>query len=203
MVVYTRPHNLHTLPEQGTSSIQAVKVRKPNATVAPRQARPQLLGGFAGEFSPKGHSAPTFPQVSRFDTAQHPPKTTQKSRPMAKSTPISCKTIQKSQGACSRAKSDVNRECKLGTARYSRSATKPGEGRPCTIAQAERGVPGKTHRSDALRPTNRVNGGRRCVQEKLDESPRTPEHTSVPRSRVPCSRNANANADATRKPALM
>ncbi len=60
--------------------------------------RSQLLGGFAGDFSPKGFRMPTFPQVSGIRAAQHPQKTTQKSEPMAKSAPIFCKTVQKSQG---------------------------------------------------------------------------------------------------------
>ena len=58
----------------------------------------QLLGGFAGRIGPKHHNTPAFPQVGRADSEQTPPKTAQKSRSMAKSTPISCETAQKSRG---------------------------------------------------------------------------------------------------------
>ena len=59
----------------------------------------RLLGGFVGGFDQKDYAAPAFPQVSGVDTAQHPPRTAQKPRLMAKSGPISCKTVQKSWGA--------------------------------------------------------------------------------------------------------
>ena len=86
-------------PEHTSVPCSPVPCSRSDARRARTIPRPQLLGGFAGEFSPKGHSAPTFPQVSRFDAAQHPPKSAQKSRPMAKSTPISCETAQKSRDA--------------------------------------------------------------------------------------------------------
>lgn len=64
-----------------------------------RNPRSRLLGGFAGEFCSKDFRTLTFPQVSEIITAQHPRETTQKSEPMAKSAPISCRTIQKSRDA--------------------------------------------------------------------------------------------------------
>ena len=145
---------------------------RPNARRTCTIGRPQLLGGFAGEFSPKGHSAPTFPQVSRFDAAQHPPKSAQKSRPMAKSAPIFCKTAQKSQGACSRAKSAVSKEHEQGTKGRLRLAAKLGEGGSYAIAQAERGISGKSTSTRCASPHEqgergtRVNRGRRRVQGK-------------------------------------
>ena len=71
---------------------------RPNARRTCTIGRPQLLGGFAGGFSPKGCVAPAFPQVSEVGTTQRLPKTDQKSGSMAKSAPISCKTAQKSRG---------------------------------------------------------------------------------------------------------
>ena len=55
--------------------------------------RLQLLGGFAGRTGPKRHNTPAFPQVGEAGSEQLPPKTAQKSRPMAKSAPVSCETI--------------------------------------------------------------------------------------------------------------
>ena len=57
----------------------------------------QLLGGFAGRLGPKRRAAPAFSQVGGVDGERPPPKTAQKSRPMAKSAPISCETAQKSR----------------------------------------------------------------------------------------------------------
>ena len=59
--------------------------------------RLQLLGGFAGRTCPKRHNTPVFPQVGEAGSEQLQPKTAQKSRPMAKSAPVSCETIQKSR----------------------------------------------------------------------------------------------------------
>lgn len=68
------------------------------ATSDAREPHLQLLGGFAGRIGPKRRAAPTFAQVGGATGEQPPPKTAQKSRAMAKSVPISCKTARKSQG---------------------------------------------------------------------------------------------------------
>ena len=49
------------------------------APAEPREARPQLLGGFAGSSSPKVCKAPAFPQVDDVNSEQHLRKTAQKS----------------------------------------------------------------------------------------------------------------------------
>ena len=82
---------------RATCSGSGRSVQTSRATCSAMEAHSRLLGGFAGEFNPKGHTAPAFSQVSEVGAAQHPPRTTQKSEPMAKSGLISCRTAQKSQ----------------------------------------------------------------------------------------------------------
>ena len=72
----------------------------------------QLLGGFAGRTGPKRHNAPAFLQVVEADSEQPPSKTAQKSRTMAKSTPISCETVQISrEHARGRSRGNRQRRC--------------------------------------------------------------------------------------------
>ena len=64
----------------------------------PRKPRSRLLGGFAGDFSPKGFERQRFPRSAESEPHNTCGKPHRNPEPMAKSGLISCKTIQKSQG---------------------------------------------------------------------------------------------------------
>lgn len=80
-----------------------------------REPRSQLLGGFAGRIGPKRRAAPAFFQVGGANGERPPPKTAQKSRPMAKSAPTSCKTAQNPRGR-DRGRSRGSRKRRCGRA---------------------------------------------------------------------------------------
>lgn len=92
------------------------------ATFNASEPRLQLLGGFAGGTGPKRRNTPAFPQVGDLDGEQLLPKTAQKLRPMAKSTPVSCETAQKSRG-CDHEQSRVNRQRRRERAQPTRAST--------------------------------------------------------------------------------
>lgn len=90
----------------------------------------------------------------------------------------------RSRGVRPRAKSDVNMKREQGDEGCSRSATRPGKGRPCAIKQTKRRVPGETHRLDAFRPTNRgrTGGDGACSRKGATKS--APQHLNAPPSPV-------------------
>ena len=66
--------------------------------LAARKPRLRLLGGFASRTDPKRRAVPTFPQVDEANGDNLRRKPSRSPGHMAKSAPVSCKTVQKSQG---------------------------------------------------------------------------------------------------------